>query len=79
MEEEKLENMTLGQLTSLRAEKYPNREAVVDVRQNRRLTYGQLKELSGSLAGAVLRLGMEKGVCLFEAEAGKNHGSERAG
>ncbi len=61
MEEEKLENMTLGQLTSLQAEKYPNREAVVDVRQNRRLTYGQLKELSGSLAGAVLRLGMEKG------------------
>ena len=53
--------MTLGELPDIQAACIPDREAVADCGQNRRLTYRQLKEESDALAVSLIRLGIEKG------------------
>lgn len=40
---EPLKNMTVGNLIDEAAEKYPNREAIVSVHQNRKITFSDLK------------------------------------
>lgn len=35
--------MTVGNLIDEAAEKYPNREAIVSIHQNRRITFSELK------------------------------------
>ena len=54
-------HMTLGELPDIQAACIPDREAVADCGQNRRLTYRQLKEESDALAVSLIRLGIEKG------------------
>ncbi len=54
-------HMTLGELPDIQAERIPDREAVADCGQKRRLTYRQLKEESDALAVSLIRLGLEKG------------------
>jgi len=40
---ESLKRMTVGHLIDEAAEKYPNREAIVSVHQNRKITFSDLK------------------------------------
>lgn len=54
-------DMSLGELADIQAERIPDREAVVDCGQNRRLTYRQLKEESDALAVSLIRLGVGRG------------------
>lgn len=54
-------HMTLGEFFNIRADLSPEREALVDCGQGRRLTYGELKEESDALALSLIRLGVQRG------------------
>ncbi|MGE8203450.1 fatty acid--CoA ligase [Heyndrickxia sp. NPDC080065] len=52
---------TIGKLFDFTVQKYPNKEAVFDVRRNRRYTYTEWKEQVHRLANALLQEGVRKG------------------
>ena len=53
-------HMTLGEFFNIRADLSPEREALADCGQGRRLTYGELKEESDALALSLIRLGVQR-------------------
>lgn len=58
---EPLKFRTIGEQLSLSADKYGDREALVSCHENRRITYGQVKEKADQLAAAFQSLGLEPG------------------
>ncbi|XP_025203104.1 acyl-CoA synthetase family member 2, mitochondrial-like [Melanaphis sacchari] len=64
---EPLKCMTVGNLIDEAAEKYPNREAIVSVHQNRKITFSDLKHEVDELAAGLLEIGMKPGdrLCLM--------------
>ncbi|KAL4113744.1 hypothetical protein QTP88_017321 [Uroleucon formosanum] len=64
---ESLKFMTVGNLIDEAAEKYPNREAIVSVHQNRKITFSDLKHEVDELAAGLLEIGMKPGdrLCLM--------------
>ncbi|XP_050435536.1 medium-chain acyl-CoA ligase ACSF2, mitochondrial-like isoform X3 [Adelges cooleyi] len=61
IQNEPLTNMTVGQLVDMAAETYPDREAIVSVQQNRRITFLELKNEVDELAAGLLEMGMKPG------------------
>ncbi|XP_050435531.1 medium-chain acyl-CoA ligase ACSF2, mitochondrial-like isoform X2 [Adelges cooleyi] len=53
--------MTVGQMVDIAAEAYPNREAIVSIHQNRRITFHELKHEVDELAAGLLEMGMKPG------------------
>lgn len=52
---------TIGKLFDLTVKKYPNKEALFDVRRNRRFTYQEWSERVNQLANALIHEGVRKG------------------
>ncbi|KYD10677.1 fatty acid--CoA ligase [Heyndrickxia sporothermodurans] len=52
---------TIGKLFDLTVKKYPNKEALFDVRRNRRYTYKEWSENVNQLANALIKEGVRKG------------------
>lgn len=56
-----LRALTIGYLLEITANKYPNREAIVSVEQNQRLTFQELFDNADKLAAGLNVLGIKKG------------------
>ncbi|MFC4802770.1 fatty acid--CoA ligase [Neobacillus sp. GCM10023253] len=56
-----MSNTTIGKIFELTVQKYPNKEALYDVRKNVRYTYKEWNEQVNLLANALLKLGVKKG------------------
>ncbi|MCH6265590.1 fatty acid--CoA ligase [Neobacillus citreus] len=56
-----MSNTTIGKIFELTVQKYPNKEALYDVRKNVRYTYKEWNEQVNRLANALLKQGVKKG------------------
>ncbi|MFH7817849.1 fatty acid--CoA ligase [Neobacillus thermocopriae] len=56
-----MSQITIGKIFDLTVKKYPNKEALYDVRKNVRYTYAQWSERVNRLANALLNEGIKKG------------------
>lgn len=54
-------DMTIGDFFDAIVEKNPDKEAIISVHQNIRLTYRQLQQKANQLASAMIRMGLQKG------------------
>ncbi|XP_069678085.1 medium-chain acyl-CoA ligase ACSF2, mitochondrial-like [Periplaneta americana] len=53
--------LTIGQLVDISAKKWPDKEALVFVHQEKRLTFGEIKDKADRLAAGLLQLGLSPG------------------
>ncbi|MCD7990265.1 MAG: AMP-binding protein, partial [Clostridia bacterium] len=54
-------HLTLGELADIQAQRFPDREAVIDNLAGERLTYGEVKRRSDGLAKGLIHIGILKG------------------
>lgn len=54
-------DMTIGDFFDAIVAQYPDKEAIVSIHQNSRLTYRQLQQKANQLASAMINMGLQKG------------------
>ena len=56
-----MQNITMGRLIDQCVDKYGDREGLVSVHQNKRMTFAQMKDMAEDLAAGLLALGLQPG------------------